>query len=105
VGRACLGAPHLEAGTVHAMADMTAPRSELRQSQARTGYLFIFPAMLLYLVFVLAPVIVTVILSFASYDPQFGSHWVGLDNFKRFFTDPRSVQIFWNTLRFTRTYA
>ena len=32
---------------------------------------------------------------------QLGSHWVGLDNFKRFFTDPRSVQIFWNTLRFT----
>jgi len=83
------------------MVDTTAPRSELRQSQARTGYLFIFPTMLLYLAFVLLPVIITVVLSFASYDPQFGSHWVGFDNFKRFFTDPRSVQIFWNTLRFT----
>jgi multiple sugar transport system permease protein len=30
-----------------------------------------------------------------------GSHWVGLDNFVRFFTDDRSLQIFWNTLRFT----
>lgn len=57
--------------------------------------------MALYLIFVLAPVIVTIILSFAYYDPQLGSHWVGFDNFKRFFTDPRSVQIFWNTLRFT----
>src|SRR6185437_6963661 len=76
-------------------------RSELRASQARAGYLFIVPAMLLYLTFVLAPVVVTVILSFAFYDPQFGSHWVGLDNYRRFFTDPRSVQIFWNTLRFT----
>jgi len=85
------------------MTDISAPRprSELRRSQARTGYLFIFPTMLLYLTFVIAPVIITVVLSFASYDPQFGSHWVGLDNFKRFFTDPRSVQIFWNTLRFT----
>jgi len=76
-------------------------RSDLRVSQARAGYLFIFPSMLLYLAFVLVPVILTVVLSFASYDPQLGSHWVGLDNFKRFFTDPRSVQIFWNTLRFT----
>jgi multiple sugar transport system permease protein len=26
---------------------------------------------------------------------------VGFENFTRFFTDPRSLQIFWNTLRFT----
>ena len=30
-----------------------------------------------------------------------GSRWVGFDNFVRFFTDDRSLQIFWNTLRFT----
>ena len=29
-----------------------------------------------------------------------GSRWVGFDNFTRFFTNPRSLQIFWNTLRF-----
>jgi multiple sugar transport system permease protein len=76
-------------------------RSDLKASQARAGYLFAFPALALYTVFVLAPVILTVILSFAYYDPQLGSHWVGFDNFRRFFTDPRSVTIFWNTLRFT----
>src|ERR1700759_5822776 len=76
-------------------------RSDLRATQARAGYLFAFPAVALYLVFVIAPVIVTVILSFAYYDPQLGSHWVGLDNFKRFFFDNRSRTIFWNTLRFT----
>jgi multiple sugar transport system permease protein len=79
----------------------TAPRSELRASQIRTGYLFALPSLVLYLAFVLVPVILTIILSFSYYDPQLGSHWVGLDNFKRFFTDPRSRQIFWNTLRFT----
>jgi multiple sugar transport system permease protein len=83
------------------MTDIAAPRSDLRSSQARAGYLFVFPAMALYLVFVLAPVVVTVILSFAYYDPQLGSHWVGLDNFRRFFFDSRSKEIFWNTLRFT----
>jgi multiple sugar transport system permease protein len=79
----------------------TARYSELAASQMRTGYALVFPAMLLYLTFVLAPAIVTVVLSFAYYDPQLGSHWVGLDNFKRFFTDRRSLQIFWNTLQFT----
>lgn len=83
------------------MSQPSEPFSELRASQARAGYVFVFPAMLLYLAFVLLPVLVTVILSFAYYDPQLGSHWVGFDNYGRFFTDPRSRQIFWNTLRFT----
>ena len=63
--------------------------SDLSKSQARAGYLFAFPALALYVVFVLAPVVLTVILSFAYFDPQLGSHGVGIDNFKRFFTDPR----------------
>ena len=48
-----------------------------------------------------APVIVTCILSFTYFDPMQGSRWVGFDNYLRFFTDDRSQQIFWNTLRFT----
>ena len=39
----------------------------------------LLPPVALYLVFVLAPVVVTFILSFAYYDPMLGSHWVGLD--------------------------
>ena len=75
--------------------------SDLQRLQARAGYLFLFPSFALYVVFVLAPVIVTCILSFAYFDPMQGSRWVGLDNYVRFFTDDRSQQIFWNTLRFT----
>ena len=74
--------------------------SGLRRAQTRAGWLFVLPASLLYAAFVLAPVIVTTILAFAYYDPMMGSYWVGLDNFTRFFTDPRSLQILWNTLRF-----
>ena len=74
--------------------------SQLRRAQAATGYLFVLPATLLYLTFVIAPVIVTTILAFAYYDPMLGSQWVGFDNFIRFFTDQRSLQILWNTLRF-----
>ena len=75
--------------------------SDLQRLQARTGYLFVFPAFALYAIFVLAPVIVTCILSFTYFDPMVGSRWVGLDNYVRFFSDDRSQQIFWNTLRFT----
>ncbi|MGV3550836.1 carbohydrate ABC transporter permease [Rhizobium sp.] len=76
------------------------PSSELRRAQAVTGYLFVLPTTVLYLTFVLAPVIVTMILAFAYYDPMMGSQWVGFENFTRFFTEPRSLQILWNTLRF-----
>jgi len=75
-------------------------KSDLARAQTRAGYLFILPSSALYAVFVLAPVIVTFILSFTYYDPMAGSHWVGLENFLRFFTGDRSLQIFGNTLCF-----
>jgi multiple sugar transport system permease protein len=76
-------------------------RSDLEKAQTRAGCLFILPSSVLYAVFVLAPVVVTFILSFTYYDPMAGSHWVGLENFQRFFTGDRSLQIFWNTLCFS----
>jgi multiple sugar transport system permease protein len=73
-------------------------RSDLQKAQTRAGYLFILPSFTLYVVFVLAPVVLTFVLSFTYYDPMAGSRWVGLENFERFFTGDRSLQIFWNTL-------
>ena len=75
--------------------------SDLTRAQARAGWLFVLPTSVLYLTFVLAPVVLTFVLSFSYYDPMMGSRWVGFDNFIRFFTDSRSLQILWNTLRFT----
>jgi multiple sugar transport system permease protein len=79
---------------------VTRTGSDLERAQTRAGYLFILPSFVLYSIFVLAPVIVTFILSFTYYDPMAGSHWVGLENFQRFFTGDRSLQIFGNTLCF-----
>ena len=83
---------------------VTRTKSDLEKAQTRAGYLFILPCFALYAVFVLAPVIVTLVLSFTYYDPMAGSRWVGLENFQRFFTGDRSLQIFWNTLCFA-TFA
>jgi len=85
-------------------ASVTRTKSDLEKAQTRAGYLFILPCFALYAVFVLAPVIVTLVLSFTYYDPMAGSRWVGLENFQRFFTGDRSLQIFWNTLCFA-TFA
>jgi multiple sugar transport system permease protein len=79
---------------------LTLKRSDLERAQMRAGYLFILPSFTLYVVFVLAPVVLTFVLSFTYYDPMAGSRWVGLENFQRFFTGDRSLQIFWNTLCF-----
>jgi multiple sugar transport system permease protein len=79
----------------------TRTRSDLERAQTRAGYLFVLPSFVLYAVFVLAPVIVTLVLSFTYYDPMAGSRWVGLENFQRFFTGDRSLQIFGNTLCFS----
>ena len=51
--------------------------SELNRAQARAAWLFVLPSFALYLVFVLAPVVVTCVLSFSFYDPMLGSRWVG----------------------------
>jgi multiple sugar transport system permease protein len=83
------------------MMTMTRAKSDLEKAQTRAGYLFILPSFVLYTAFVLAPVVVTFVLSFTYYDPMAGSHWVGLENFQRFFTGDRSLQIFWNTLTFS----
>ena len=58
------------------------------------------PSILLYAAFVLAPVVITIVLSFTYYDISFGADWVGFENYLRFFGESRSITIFWNTLRF-----
>jgi len=47
----------------------------MERAQMRAAYSFIIPAYMLYISFVLAPVLLTVVLSFMYYDPQLsGTH-------------------------------
>ena len=75
--------------------------SDLQKAQTRAGYLFLLPSFSVYLLFVIAPVLLTFFLSFTRFDTMLGVHMVGFDNYVRFLTEHRSLQIFWNTLRFT----
>lgn len=76
-------------------------KSGLARQQAFAGYLFILPSTVLYAIFIIAPVIVSIILSFSYFDLIQGGYWVGWDNYVRFFSDSRSLRIFGNTLIFT----
>jgi len=66
----------------------------------RWMYLFIFPGLLYFLVFVYLPLLGNII-AFQDYSPFLGfggSPWVGLDNFRQLFTDPDFRVALKNTL-------
>jgi len=73
-----------------------------RLNEAKWSYLFIAPAVLLFLVFVVGPVIASFYWSFTEYDAMHPPKWVGLSNYKNiFFNDPR----FWQSVRNTVIYT
>jgi multiple sugar transport system permease protein len=84
------------------------PRRRRRWRDALTGYAFLLPNILGFLAFVLIPVGVIFALSLSNWDiisPRGAIDYVGLDNFRRLFSDRDFWQIggshtgyFWNTV-------
>ncbi|GGZ84620.1 carbohydrate ABC transporter permease [Streptomyces echinoruber] len=67
----------------------------------RLAALFVAPAMLGFLVFLLWPTLRGIYLSFTRYNLLTPAEWVGLDNYVRMVNDP----IFWNSLWVTVEYV
>ncbi len=68
----------------------------------RYSYLFIAPAVILFCIFVLIPVITSFFLSFTKYNILSPPQWVGLGNYRQIlFNDLR----FWKALRNTAIYV
>ncbi|WP_019586132.1 carbohydrate ABC transporter permease [Deinococcus apachensis] len=76
-------------------------RSRLLRAEARAAALFISPAMLLFLIFTVAPVLFAFVLSFSRYDILTPVRWVGLSNYQRLLTD----NLFWLGVRNVGFYA
>ncbi len=82
-------------------------RSDLRQAmttrQARAGYLFILPSVIILSVFVFWPIFQSFLLSLQHW--KFGAsafqEWAGLDNYSRMLEDERVWGAFRNTLYYT----
>ena len=78
-------------------------RSRARRGRLRTpawvGWLYVAPALLVYAVFVLRPLLLTIEYSLFSWDGIGPSKWVGLDNYSRVFTDPDLVKTIANAFK------
>jgi multiple sugar transport system permease protein len=73
----------------------------LRRRQALTGYIFIMPAVLGFILWTAGPMLYSLWLSFHSWNLVQSPKWIGLGNFERMWND----RIFWKSVRSTLTYA
>ncbi|MBB5377969.1 multiple sugar transport system permease protein [Deinococcus metalli] len=76
--------------------------SAARRREAITGYLFILPWLIGFVVFVAGPMLFSLYASFTDYDVTSRMKWVGLDNYVRLFT---SDDLFWTSLYNTGFYV
>jgi multiple sugar transport system permease protein len=88
------------------MATVSLRRGRLRGPTARedaiAGWVFVLPAMLIYVVFVFGPVLYAVFISFFHWELVVPNRtWVGLDNYRNLIHDSD----FWNAFRNTCWYA
>jgi multiple sugar transport system permease protein len=72
-----------------------------RTDRLRTGYAFILPVLVLFVVFRIWPTINGLLLSFQDYRLMGGSTWIGLEHYRYLLQD----DLFWHSLRVTLTYA
>jgi multiple sugar transport system permease protein len=73
-------------------------RSSHRRSEAITGYLFVSPSILGFLLFVLGPVVAALLISFTRYDIVNPPEFIGVDNYTRMLDDTRLIKSYGNTL-------
>lgn len=62
------------------------------------AWAFIAPSVAGFLVFVLGPLVAALVISFTKYDIVNSPEWIGLENFRRLFRDPRLRETYQNTL-------
>ncbi|MBV1940231.1 sugar ABC transporter permease [Streptomyces sp. BV286] len=76
-------------------------RNGVGRGDGALAALFIAPAMLGFLVFLLWPTLRGIYLSFTRFNLLTPAEWVGLDNYRRMIDDP----IFWDSLKVTLEYV
>lgn len=100
---AMLGLTLLIAGWVWqgARKDIRSGRLRGSQGEARAGYLFIAPWLIGTAVFLLGPILISLLLAFSSWDMISPARWVGGGNFAEMAHDDR----FWKSLSVTLLYT
>ena len=72
----------------------------LSNNQRFAGWVFIFPALVGTIIFIIIPVICSFGLSFARWDLLNPIQFVGFDNYKEIVSEPLFFKILWNTIVF-----
>lgn len=75
------------------------PRVRGVRRQTFVGWLFVLPALVMYGLFVLQPLALTVQYSFYRWDGVGPATWVGLSNYVAMLTEPRLVETLFNAFR------
>lgn len=76
-------------------------RSRLHRSRVVASYLYVLPAALFVLAFLIYPMLTTLVLSFTKSDGLSPPQFIGLANYARLFTDPNFLRPLGNTLIWT----
>ncbi|GLY92953.1 sugar ABC transporter permease [Actinoplanes sp. NBRC 103695] len=79
----------------------TAPRTPRRRDDSRLALLFILPALIGFLVFMVWPTLRGIYLSFTRFNLLTPPEFNGMDNYVRMVQDP----VFWNSLKVTIWYV
>jgi ABC-type sugar transport system permease subunit len=66
-----------------------------------SAYLFVLPSAVLMVIFIIYPLVSSVQLSFTNWSGLGTKSFVGVENYRRLFTDP----VFWNSIRLQFTWA
>lgn len=74
--------------------------NNLSNNERFAGWVFIFPALIGTLIFIIIPVICSFGLSFAKWDLLNPIEFAGLANYKEIFSEPLFYKILWNTVVF-----
>lgn len=77
-------------------------RAKIFLNRYGMGYLFLAPFMILFTIFVVAPVLVSIVTSFTNYNMLQKSEFVGINNYKLLFLDDK---VFLTALANTLTFA
>ena len=92
-----------QTSTTSSAGEVVLPRRQgtLQQQQRRWGWIFLSPWIIGFVLFTAAPIVASFIFTFTDFNLNTAEiHWVGLDNWRRLFTDPLALTALGVTLRF-----
>ncbi len=83
------------------MSALRLPTLSPKWSEALTGYFFILPTFIGFVLFILYPIVESIRISFMDYNILRGSEYIGLENYVDILSDRRIRTVYGNTVVFT----